>query len=72
MLMQYTFRIYLYYILVYIYTVISSLSEQLVTNKACSDCETCGLLNHFKQKMIEAIIRKCVRIVRYTDERSAD
>ena len=32
-----------------------------------SDCETCGLLNHCKQKMIESrFTRKCVRVVRHT------
>ena len=34
--------------------------------KMCSDCESCGLLNHCKQKMIEEVTRKCVRIVRHT------
>ena len=31
----------------------------------CSDCETCGLLNHCTLKMIEDVTRKCVRIVRH-------
>ena len=32
---------------------------------SCSDCETCGLLNHCKWKMIAEVIRNCVRIVAY-------
>ena len=33
----------------------------------CSDCETCRLLNHCKEKMIEEVTRKCVRIVKHAD-----
>ena len=51
----------------YTCTVIPRLSNSLVPIKMCSDCETCGLLNHCKWKMIEEVTRKCVRIVRHTD-----
>ena len=33
----------------------------------CSDCETCGLLNHCKHKIIEEVTRNYVRVVRHTD-----
>ena len=39
----------------------------LVSIKMFTDCETCGLLNHYKQKMILEVTRNCVRIVRDTD-----
>ena len=35
--------------------------------KMCSNCWTCGLLNHCKQKTIEEVTRKYVRIVGHTD-----
>ena len=41
--------------------------NSLVPIKMCLDCETCGLLNHCKWKMIEEVTRNCVRIVRHTD-----
>ena len=51
------------------YTVGPRLYEQLGAHQMCSDCsETCGLLNHLNRKMIEAIIRKCVRSVRHMDK----
>ena len=41
--------------------------NSMVPIKMCSDCETCGLLNHCKYKIIEEVTRKCVRIVRHVD-----
>ena len=37
------------------YTVRPRLSERLVTHEMCSDWKTCGILNHYKQKMIEEV-----------------
>ena len=36
--------------------------NSLVPVIMCSDCGTCGLMNHCKYKMIEEVTRKCVRI----------
>ena len=36
----------------------------LMPIKICSDCETCGFLNHCKGKMVKEITR-CVRIMRH-------
>ena len=41
--------------------------NSLVPIKMCSNCEAFGLLNHCKQKMLEEVSRKCVRIVRHMD-----
>ena len=31
-----------------------------------SDCEPCGLLNHFKKEMVTQFTRRCVQMFRYT------
>ena len=33
--------------------------NSLVPIKMCSDCETCGLLNHCEYKTIKEVTRKC-------------
>ena len=45
-------------------------SKQPGAYSKCSDCETCGLLNHCKHKLIEEGTRKCVRIVINMDQRN--